>query len=253
MGSKLPRLSSVREEALLASLEQAWASAAKAQCGQQGVPPSARAALERYLHGMQASIFSAVRSSRSASSASASAEAAEPVDRELALEVARLEKAVEKLGKTVKETRDSVSACAAHCCALACARCPQPHTTRHKIYSPHARPQTRATLPAAIRGRQKSRYEALTAAIVPVQEDEGAGQTAASSASAAGRGSKGRRASAAAEGGAGNGAVLANDTMTADAIKSQARELHEALAGNKAIIPALVKDANQVLSVLEKK
>ena len=116
VGFKLPRLSSVREEALLASLEQAWASAARAQCEQQGVPPSARAALERYLHGMQASIFSAVRSSRSASSASASAsaEAAEPLDRELALEVARLEKAVEKLGKTVKEARDSVSACAAH-------------------------------------------------------------------------------------------------------------------------------------------
>lgn len=41
--------------------------------------------------------------------------------------------------------------------------------------------------------------------------------------------------------------------MTADAIKSQARELHEALAGNKVNIPALVKDATQVLSVLEKK
>ncbi len=89
---------------------------------------------------------------------------------------------------------------------------------------------------------------------MPAQEEEGAGQAAAaSSASAAGRGGKGRRASAAAEGGAGSGAVLATDTMTADAIKSQARELHEALAGNKVNIPALVKDATQVLSVLEKK
>ena len=39
----------------------------------------------------------------------------------------------------------------------------------------------------------------------------------------------------------------------ADAIKAQAKELHEALASNRQRLPALEKDAQQVLAVAEKR
>ena len=91
--------------------------------------------------------------------------------------------------------------------------------------------------------------EALTAPVAqPGQEDEGAG---------AGRGSKGRRASGAGGGASSSSssgaAALAADKAMADAIKAQAKELHEALAANRQRLPALEKDAQQVLAVAEKR
>ena len=43
------------------------------------------------------------------------------------------------------------------------------------------------------------------------------------------------------------------DKATAEAIKAQAKELREALGTNRQRLPALEKDALQVLEVLEKK
>ncbi len=133
-------------------------------------------------------------------------------------------------------------------------------THTHTLFSHTPACQARATLPAAIRGQQKSRLEALTAAIVPsaAQEEEGAGASAAAG-RGGGRGGKGRRASAVGSEGASSssssssGAAVAMDKATAEAIKAQARELHEALGTNRQRLPALEKDAQQVIEVLEKK
>jgi hypothetical protein len=158
-GAKLARQAGAREEALLAGLEEAWAAAARAQVEGTRGAPDARVALARYLDGMRTSLFATLRASRaSAAAAGAAAGAgagagggAEPLDRELALEVARLEKAVEKLGRTVKEARESVRGwrgAAAPRPRAASRQAPaRPSTTSHSSNALYAHMHTHARTP----------------------------------------------------------------------------------------------------------
>jgi hypothetical protein len=114
-----------------------------------------------------------------------------------------------------------------------------PHPTLHCT-------QARVAIPAAIKGRHSQRLAALTAAIQ--EEGEGASSAAAGK---GGKGGRGRRASAV-EGSSSSSAVQASDKHTADAIKTQARELKESLAANSQALPNLEKAAQNVLGVLEK-
>lgn len=112
----------------------------------------------------------------------------------------------------------------------------------HRSFISPTLSQTRATLPGVIRGRHKARLETLTAEIQPAQEE----------ATGSGRGGKSRSKRASTAGAAASEAP-ALDKVTEDAIKSQAREIREALAVNRQKLTSLEQDALQVLAVVEKK
>ena len=97
-------------------MESAFSAAASAAVdgvsGRGSSAPS-RVPLARFLDGARASVFDALRGAVRVGGGAAAREAAappEPLDRDLALEVERLEKAVDKLGKAVREAREKVRA-----------------------------------------------------------------------------------------------------------------------------------------------
>jgi hypothetical protein len=98
----------------LARMEAAFSAAAQAAVAGvdgKGSTAASRAPLARFLDGARDSLFTALRGAARVGSAAAPRGAVavpEPLDRDLAQEVERLEKAVDKLGKGVREAREKV-------------------------------------------------------------------------------------------------------------------------------------------------
>jgi hypothetical protein len=100
-------------ESQLVRMEAAFSGAAQAAVDGVGgrAAAASRVGLARFLDGARASVFDALRGAARAGgsfSRGAATAAPEPLDRDLAQEVERLEKAVDKLGRAVREAREKV-------------------------------------------------------------------------------------------------------------------------------------------------